>query len=108
MLLSKVAWPTSNATRFWPHFGLGHFNAALLTDNTTVFQALVLTAQALIVFYLLLDMPLRDIERVLYFESYVVIEGGMTNLERNQIPRCGPCAHDALWSGSLQRRTSHR
>lgn len=34
---------------------------------------------------LLLDMPLRDIERVLYFESYVVIEGGMTNLERNQI-----------------------
>jgi len=34
---------------------------------------------------LLLDMPLRDIERVLYFESYVVIEGGMTNLERSQI-----------------------
>lgn len=34
---------------------------------------------------LLLDMPLRDIERVLYFESYVVIEGGMTTLERGQI-----------------------
>ncbi|ABF13977.1 DNA-directed RNA polymerase subunit beta' [Candidatus Palibaumannia cicadellinicola] len=34
---------------------------------------------------LLLDMPLRDIERVLYFESYVVVEGGMTYLERNQI-----------------------
>ena len=34
---------------------------------------------------LLLDMPLRDIERVLYFESYVVIEGGMTNLEKRQI-----------------------
>lgn len=34
---------------------------------------------------LLLDMPLRDIERVLYFESYVVIEGGMTNSERQQI-----------------------
>ncbi len=30
---------------------LGHFNAALLTDHTAVFQALVLTAQALIVFY---------------------------------------------------------
>ena len=28
---------------------------------------------------LLLDMTLRDIERVLYFESYVVIEPGMTN-----------------------------
>ncbi|WP_367670444.1 DNA-directed RNA polymerase subunit beta' [Sodalis-like secondary symbiont of Drepanosiphum platanoidis] len=34
---------------------------------------------------LLLDMPLRDIERVLYFESYVVIEAGMTNLEKCQI-----------------------
>ncbi|WKE65966.1 DNA-directed RNA polymerase subunit beta' [Gallaecimonas kandeliae] len=31
---------------------------------------------------LLLDMTLRDIERVLYFESYVVIEPGMTNLEK--------------------------
>ncbi len=44
---------------------------------------------------LLLDMPLRDIERVLYFESYVVIEGGMTNLERNQIlteEQCTGCA----------------
>ena len=30
-------------------------------------------------------MPLRDIERVLYFESYVVVEGGMTSLERGQI-----------------------
>ncbi|VFP84355.1 DNA-directed RNA polymerase subunit beta' [Candidatus Erwinia haradaeae] len=34
---------------------------------------------------LLLDMPLRDIERVLYFESYVVTESGMTNLEKNQL-----------------------
>ena len=34
---------------------------------------------------LLLDMPLRDIERVLYFESYVVIESGMTHFENNQI-----------------------
>lgn len=33
---------------------------------------------------LLLDMPLRDIERVLYFESYVVIEGGMTNWNVNR------------------------
>ncbi len=33
------------------HFSLGHFNAALLTNHTAVFQALVLTAQALIVFY---------------------------------------------------------
>ncbi|MBR9856979.1 MAG: DNA-directed RNA polymerase subunit beta' [Gammaproteobacteria bacterium] len=34
---------------------------------------------------LLLDMTLRDIERVLYFESFVVIEPGMTNLERSQM-----------------------
>ncbi len=34
---------------------------------------------------LLLDMTLRDIERVLYFESYVVIDPGMTPLERFQL-----------------------
>ncbi len=34
---------------------------------------------------LLLDMTLRDIERVLYFESFVVIDPGMTQLERNQM-----------------------
>ncbi|WP_258807488.1 DNA-directed RNA polymerase subunit beta' [Pseudidiomarina sp. CB1] len=34
---------------------------------------------------LMLDMTLRDIERVLYFESYVVTEAGMTSLERGQI-----------------------
>jgi DNA-directed RNA polymerase subunit beta' len=31
---------------------------------------------------LLLDMTLREIERVLYFESYVIIDPGMTNLVR--------------------------
>ncbi|MEJ2308677.1 MAG: DNA-directed RNA polymerase subunit beta' [Gammaproteobacteria bacterium] len=34
---------------------------------------------------LLLDMTLKDIERVLYFESYVVVEPGMTPLERGQL-----------------------
>ncbi len=34
---------------------------------------------------LLLDMTLRDIERVLYFESFVVVDPGMTTLERNQL-----------------------
>ena len=34
---------------------------------------------------LLLDMTLRDIERILYFESYVVIEPGMTSLERGMM-----------------------
>jgi len=32
---------------------------------------------------LLLDMTLREIERVLYFESYVVIDPGMTPFQRN-------------------------
>lgn len=34
---------------------------------------------------LLLDMTLRDIERVLYFESYMVVDPGMTDLERCQL-----------------------
>ena len=34
---------------------------------------------------LLLDVTLRDIERVLYFEAFVVIEPGMTQLERGQL-----------------------
>ncbi|TCI01213.1 DNA-directed RNA polymerase subunit beta' [Corallincola luteus] len=34
---------------------------------------------------LMLDMTLRDIERVLYFESYVVTEPGMTTMERGQL-----------------------
>ncbi|MEJ5211084.1 MAG: DNA-directed RNA polymerase subunit beta', partial [Burkholderiales bacterium] len=34
---------------------------------------------------MVLDMPLRDIERVLYFEAYVVVEPGMTPLNRGQL-----------------------
>ncbi len=34
---------------------------------------------------LLLDMTLRDIERVLYFEAYVVVDAGMTTLEKGQL-----------------------
>ena len=34
---------------------------------------------------MVLDMTLRDIERVLYFEAFVVIEPGMTPLKRSQI-----------------------
>jgi DNA-directed RNA polymerase subunit beta' len=34
---------------------------------------------------LMLDMTLRDIERVLYFESFIVIEPGMTALEKGQL-----------------------
>ncbi len=34
---------------------------------------------------LLLDMPLKDLERVLYFESYIVLEPGLTPLKDRQI-----------------------
>src|SRR5689334_573037 len=34
---------------------------------------------------LVLDMTLRDIERVLYFEAYVVVNAGMTALHRGQL-----------------------
>ena len=34
---------------------------------------------------LMLDMTLREIERILYFEAFVVVEPGMTPLERGQL-----------------------
>ncbi|MFM2357249.1 MAG: hypothetical protein RLZZ528_2985, partial [Pseudomonadota bacterium] len=34
---------------------------------------------------LMLDMTLRDLERILYFENYVVIEPGLTDLSQNQL-----------------------
>ncbi len=33
----------------------------------------------------LLDIPLRDLERVLYFEAYVVVDPGDTDLKQNQL-----------------------
>ncbi|OIQ84233.1 DNA-directed RNA polymerase subunit beta' [mine drainage metagenome] len=34
---------------------------------------------------MILDMPLRDIERVLYFEAYVITDPGMTPLQKRQV-----------------------
>ena len=34
---------------------------------------------------LMVDMTLRDLERVLYFEAFVVIDAGLTTLERGQL-----------------------
>jgi len=34
---------------------------------------------------LMLDMTLRDIERILYFEAYVVVDQGLTPLQRGQL-----------------------
>ena len=44
---------------------------------------------------LVLDMTLREIERALYFEAYVVVEPGMTDLERGQL-LTDEMFHDAL------------
>src|SRR5471030_2340919 len=34
---------------------------------------------------MMLDMPLKDIERVIYFEYYIVTEPGLTSLKLNQL-----------------------
>jgi len=34
---------------------------------------------------LMLDMPLKDIERVLYFEHYIVTEPGLTPMKQYQL-----------------------
>ena len=34
---------------------------------------------------LMLDMTLREIEKILYFEAYIVIDGGLTPLEKGQL-----------------------
>ena len=34
---------------------------------------------------LFLDMTLREIERVLYYESFVVVEAGITDLKKGQL-----------------------
>ena len=34
---------------------------------------------------LMLDMTLKDIERVLYFENYIVVEPGITPLQEKQL-----------------------
>ncbi len=34
---------------------------------------------------MVLDMPLKDVERVLYFEYYIVTEPGLTDLKQNQL-----------------------
>ena len=36
-------------------------------------------------YWLLVDMALKDLEKVLYFENFVVIEPGLTSLEKGQL-----------------------
>ena len=34
---------------------------------------------------LAIDMKLKEVERVLYFENFIVIEPGLTGLKKNQL-----------------------
>jgi DNA-directed RNA polymerase subunit beta' len=55
---------------------------------------------------LLLDMTLKDIERVLYFENYIVIEPGLTPLKQHQLLTEEEYLRRAgrVWRGQLHRR----
>ncbi len=45
-------------------------------------------------------MTLRDIERILYFEAYVLIDPGMTQLERGQL-LSEEAYYDAIEDGAM-------
>ena len=59
---------------------------------------------------LLLDMQLKQLERILYFESYVVIEPGLTALEKYQLLTEDELLVRAgrIWRGRLLRRDRRR
>ena len=59
---------------------------------------------------LLLDMQLKQLERVLYFESYIVIEPGLTALEKYQLLTEDELLDGAgrIWRGRLLRRDRRR
>ena len=54
---------------------------------------------------LMLDMTLKDIERVLYFENYIVVEPGITPLHGEAAPLRGRVSRGA---GPVRRRFLHR
>ena len=57
---------------------------------------------------LMLDMTLRDIERILYFEAYVVTEPGLTPLERGQLLNEEQFMHGAPGTRRRLRRRDGR
>ncbi len=59
---------------------------------------------------LLLDMQLKQLERVLYFEAYIVIEPGLTPLEKYSADDRGRAPRGAgpIWRGRVQRRHRRR
>ena len=58
---------------------LGHINLAVPVSHIWYFKAVPSRIGHL------LDMSIRDLERVLYYESYVVIESGTSGLKKKQL-----------------------
>ena len=59
---------------------MGHIELAALRSPTSGFLKSLPSRIGL-----LLDMTLKDLERVLYFESYIVVEPGLTTLAEKQL-----------------------
>src|SRR5216110_1972491 len=58
---------------------------------------------------LMLDMTLKDLERVLYFENYVVLEPGLTPLKERQLLRHDRRGSDPHpFGGDRPRKAAHR
>ena len=51
---------------------------------------------------LMLDMTLKDLEQILYFESYVVIEPGLTPLKERQL-----LSEEEIYEGAGRIRRRH-
>ena len=59
---------------------------------------------------LLLDMTLKDLERILYFESYIVLDPGLTPLKDRQLAVRGRLSARAgrIWPGQFHRDDRRR
>ena len=58
---------------------LGHINLAVPVSHIWYFKAVPSRIGHL------LDMSIRDLERVLYYEAYVVIDPGTSGLKKKQL-----------------------
>ena len=58
---------------------MGHIKSSYTCCSYLVFK--IFTKQN----FLAIDMKLKEVERVLYFENFIVIEPGLTKLKKNQL-----------------------
>ena len=62
---------------------MGHINLATPVAHIWFLKSLPSRISSAI------DMKLKDVEKVLYFESFMVVEPGLTKLKKNQLlTRC--------------------